>query len=287
MRADESFRREQKRPVCYHPPTMTSPAIEQAPPASYVIQGREVRLPVEVRDATAAVAFYLVSAAAAQRLIDASGLRIAQTLPGRALCTIGTMDYKDGDLGRYHEVAVSFFVRERGARAVPLAGTMLGLLRGTLGAYIHQLPVDGEFTCEAGQTIWGFPKFMAEISLTRDGDAETSVLTVDGEHVLTQSVRAGGYPERGRRARPERSRRGGRSFGERAQISYAWRDGVLYRTPSVMSGEGVAARLGGAALELGTHPIAGELRSLGLPKRALFSTYIGRMRAVFSAAERL
>jgi len=238
-----------------------------------------VRLPVEVRDATAAVAFYLVSAAAAQRLIDASGLRIAQTLPGRAICTIGAMNYKDGDLGQYHEVAVSFFVRERGARTVPIGGTLLGLVRGTLGAYIHQLPVDGEFTCEAGQTIWGFPKFMAGISLAREGDAETSVLTIDGKHVLTQRVRAGPSPEPGRRE--------GRSLGSRRQVSYAWRDGVLYRTPSVMSGEGVAARLGGATLELGTHPMAEELRSLGLPKRALFSTYIGRMRAVFSAAERL
>lgn len=236
-----------------------------------MIQGREVRLPVEVRDATAAVAFYLVSATAAQRLIDASGLRVAQALPGRAICTIGTMSYKDGDLGRYHEIAVTFFVRERGARTVPIAGTLLGLLRGTLGAYIHQLPVDGEFTCEAGQTIWGFPKFMAEISLAREGGTETSVLRADGQHVLTQAVRAAT----------------GRSLGSRKQVSYAWRDGVLYRTPSVMSGEGVGARLGGATLELGTHPMADELRSLGLPKRALFSTYIGRMRAVFSAAERL
>lgn len=247
-------------------------ATQSAPAqASYVIQGREVRLPVEVRDATANVAFYLVPADAAQRLITRSGLRVARILPGRSICTIGTLEYKDGDLGRYHEIAVTFFVHERGARVVPFAGPLLGLLRGTLGAYIHHLPVDGEFTCEAGQTIWGFPKFMADISTTRDGGRDTSVLRVDGAHVLTQTVRSGGT----------------RTMGDRAQVSYGYRDGMLYRTPSVIGGGAMGVRLGGATLELGAHPIADELRSLGLPKRALFSTHIGRMRATFYSPKQL
>jgi hypothetical protein len=52
-----------------------------------------------------------------------------------------------------------------------------------------------------------------------------------------------------------------------------------------MSGEGVGFRFGGARLELGTHPIAEELRSLGLPKRPLFSTTIARMSGKFFAPE--
>ena len=46
-----------------------------------------------------AVAFYLVPAAAAQRLVDPTGLRVATVLPGRTLCTIGSVDYRDNDLG--------------------------------------------------------------------------------------------------------------------------------------------------------------------------------------------
>jgi hypothetical protein len=228
-----------------------------------------VRLPVEVRDASAAVAYYLVPTAAAQRLIAHSGLRVAHVLPGRTLCTIGAMNYKDGDLGRYLEIAETFFVREPGTRTLPLVGTMVGFLRGNIAAYIHQLPVDGEFTCEAGQTIWGFPKFVTDISQSSDNGAETSILRADGEHVLTQSMRTGGS----------------RSFSERTQVSYSCRDGVVYRTPSTMSGEGIGVRLGGVKLELGPHPLADELRSLGLPKRALFSTYISQMRGMFYAAE--
>ena len=239
-------------------------------PATYVIMGREVRLPVEVRDATAAVAYYLVSSSAVQRLLDPAGLRAASVFPGRTLMTIGAMDYKDGDLGTYHEIGVTFFVHGRDARPLPLIGTLVGFLRGGVDAYIHRLPVDGEFTREAGCSIWGFPKFMTEIDLTNDGDTQTAVLRADGVEVLRQSVDTGGT----------------RSFDARDQISYAFRDGVLYRTPSVMSGGEIRAAFRGGSIELGSHPLADELRSLGLPKRPIFTTYIGKMTATFGAAER-
>jgi hypothetical protein len=236
---------------------------------SYLIQDREVRLPVAVRDATAAVGYYLASASAAQKLIAPTGLRIAQTLPGKTLCTIGAMNYKDGDLGQYYEIAVTFFVHEQGARSVPLIGTALGFMRGNIAAYIHRLPVNGEFTCEAGRSIWGFPKVITDISLTTDGDEEAASLEIDGRHVLTQTMRM----------------TGSRSFPTRRQISYSYLDGVLRRTPSTMTGEDICARFRGAKLTLGSHPIADELRALGLGKRSMFSTYIGKMTGEFFAAE--
>lgn len=239
-------------------------------PSTYVIMGREVRLPVEVRDATAAIAYYLVPSEAAQRLIRAPALLVARVLPGRTLCTIGTMDYKDSDLGQYHEIAVTFFVHERRAQPLPFIGTALRLLRGGIDAYIQWLPVDGEFTCEAGRTIWGFPKFMTEIALSTDSETQTSVLRAGGQEVLRQTVRTGGA----------------RGFSERPQVSYAYRDGVLYKTLAVVSAEGMGARLGGAHLELGAHPLADELRSLGLPRRPLFTMYVSKMTGRFYAAER-
>ena len=230
-----------------------------------------MRLPVEVRDATAAVAYYVVPTAAAQRLVTPAALRIAQVLPGRTLCSIGAIEYKDCDLGTYYEIAVTFVVREPGERTVPYLGAALGLMRGSLGAYIHQLPVNEPFSCAAGNNIWGFPKIVAEIEMSTNDGIQTAVLRADGQHVLSHSIPVGGA----------------RSFHKRTQISYAYRDGILYKTPSAMSGEGVGWRRGGADLELGTHPIADELRTLGLPKRAIFSTFISKMTGLFYAAEQL
>ena len=44
-------------------------------------------------------------------------------------------------------------------------------------------------------------------------------------------------------------------------------------------------RPGGARVELGTGEIADELRSLGLPKRALMSGCIGDVQMTFQAAQ--
>lgn len=234
----------------------------------YQVLGREVHLPLEVRDATAAIAFYLVSAPAAQDLINPSGLKVARVMPGRTICTIGALDYKDGGLGPYHEVSITFFVHEPGSTYLPFLGPMLGMLRSNLSAFVYSLPVDGELTCEAGRAIWGLPKFVTDIDISSEGDTQTTVLKADGQHVLTQAVRMGGS----------------RTIGDREQVTYAMRDGTLYRSTSTMRGERVAARFGGATLTLGEHPLADELRSLGLPKRPLFSTYMDKMTGEFYEA---
>ena len=88
------------------------------------------------------------------------------------------------------------------------------------------------------------------IDIEAQDDVERSTLTVDGERVLTQTVRMGGS----------------RSFTDRKQIAYSVLDGQLSRIPSDMSAEDLGARLGGATLDVGTGPMADELRSLGLPK---------------------
>ena len=65
-------------------------------------------------------------------------------------------------------------------------------------------------------------------------------------------------------------------------------DGVLHRTPWTTRNELVTARIGGAELELGSqHPMAQELRSIGLPKAAFMSMTTGRMTATFGAATTL
>jgi hypothetical protein len=240
-------------------------------PSTYIIMGREVRLPVEVRDANAVMAYYLVSARAAQVLAEPAGLEVAEVFPGRALCTIGTMKYRDNDLGQYDEIAITFYVREPGQRSLPLIGTLLDFGRGRVGAYIWQLPVNGEFTCAAGNGIWGFPKSVCDIRIDVTDGRQTTEWHADGQHVLTQEL-----------VLPTSA-----SVRTANAVSYAVRDGVRYKTPTEMRVEGVGAKFfGGATLTLGPHPIADRLRALGLPKRALLVTHVPKWSGKFHAAER-
>ena len=69
--------------------------------------------------------------------------------------------------------------------------------------------------------------------------------------------------------------------------TYTYIEGVPHRTPFVMGASDVAIQLGGARIVLGDHPIASELRSLGLPKRPLMSTFMGQMTGRFDAPQKL
>lgn len=236
---------------------------------TYVIQGRELTPPIEVRDARQWSAQFVVPAQAAQSLIEYSGLEVARPFPGRAMVALAVVDYRDTDLDAYHEVAVSVVVRPDDAPAIHGEGELLReFWSGKVGAFIHQLPVDQTFTMEAGQTIWGFPKFLAEITMSEVGGFAVCDLRHDGEHVLTLGVRS----------------RGWFPLPSASPPSYSWRDGVLRRTEWTQTGERPSARPGGAELTLGSHPIAKELEALGLPRRALMSSSTPRMQATFGAA---
>lgn len=241
------------------------------PPHQYRIQGRVVAMPVEVRDASAGVATWLLPARAVQRLVP-DGFDVATVLPGRTPVAIAVIDYRDNDLGDYHEVSITCFVQPRGTRSgIPWLGSLVDLVRGRLGTYIWKLPVDQSFTCEAGRVIWGFPKTVESIDFQIQDDLVRCRLSMDGKHVLTLSLPRGGT----------------RTLPESDLATYTQIEGIPHRTRFRQGGRGVGFRLGGARLELGTHAIADTLRSLGLPGPALMTMWTEHLHGRFDAPEKL
>ena len=247
------------------------PELNEPRPSDYLIQGRNVTMPCVVRDARSATATWLVSARAAQALLAGPELEIAEVLPGRGLLSIACIDYRDNDLGDYNEVSIALFVRKRGDRkGVPFMGAAVDMMRGLLPTHIVHLPVNQSFTCEAGQEIWGFPKTVDEIDFDTSEERARCIWNKDGQNVLKISLPMGGS----------------RNFPEQELCTYSYIDGVLHRTSFVSSAENLGVRMGGVKMALGAHPIADELRSLGLPKPALMSLWMGKMKGRFEAAER-
>ncbi|KPK50016.1 MAG: hypothetical protein AMJ63_15505 [Myxococcales bacterium SG8_38_1] len=239
--------------------------------SSYEIQGHTVTMPCHVRDACSATATWMVSAKAAQALLPGPELEIAEVLPGRGLLSIACIEYRDNDLGDYNEVSIAFFVRKRGDRAgIPFLGAAVDMMKGRLATHIIHLPVNQSFTCEAGRVIWGFPKTVDEIDFDTTGDRARCVWNKDGQNVLKISLPIGGT----------------RNLPEQELSTYSYIDGALHETPFVSSAENFGVRMGGAHLALGAHPIADELRSLGLPKPAMMTMWLGKMRGEFEAARR-
>ncbi len=235
---------------------------------AYVVAGRTVTLPVEVRRAAAWSATYTVPREKAQALVP-PGLEVA-ALGSRALLTLAFVRYDDSDLDSYDELAVSIAVR---AHDAPRAATWRKtgeVLRGNVRAYIRHLPVDEQFTLEAGRSIWGYPKWLADISIVDDGLRAWCTLSEEGRRVLALGVRDGGPLRLPRRSTP----------------TYSDATGDLNLTDWALDGE-TRGRFGGAILRLGEGRIADELRSLGLPKRPLLTTSTKNVRARFGAAQKV
>jgi hypothetical protein len=231
---------------------------------SYEIAGRTVTMPVMVRDAAAGTAVFEVDAAAAQALVPGEAFQVVESSPGRAQLVLATIDYRDNDLGDYHEVGVTVFVvPRRGGDSDGDSGDP-----AAAGTFITHLPVDQDFTCEAGRTIWGFPKSVEEITLVYEEHRAVTSLRMDGELVLRLSLPRGGDDD----------------MPKMEMVTYTYIDGIPHATGFSQGGaQSQVAGGDGVTLELGPHPLGEALRGLGLPSTPVLNTWTEHMQGRFDA----
>ncbi|MEH3156645.1 MAG: acetoacetate decarboxylase family protein [Gordonia paraffinivorans] len=235
---------------------------------THTVLGREVASPVEIRHATAFTAMVSVDAAAVGRLLAPTGLRPVSWRPGRAACALVFVDYVDGDLGPYNEFGVCFLVHHH--RPGVGATGMRAVLRGEVCAYIHRLPVDGDFTLAAGRGIWGFPKTLADFDCRHRSVRPHGSVRADGHDIVDLRLARGlSVPD---------------SSSSTTLTAYSSLDGTLRATPWTMRAESVRTRPGGARITLGDHVFADELRGLDIGA-TLMSSSIGHLSMTFGDAE--
>ncbi len=228
----------------------------------YTIQGRKVGMPVEVRDASSGNAMFMVESAGVEKLLPGDSFEPVEAAAGMTQVLLGIIDYRDNDLGDYNEAAIIFFVKPRGG-SPEQAGT-----------FIYRLPVNQDFTCEAGFRIWGFPKTVEEIELDYTDTSATGKLVMDGRHVFTLTL--------------PRKQVAAESGDEPLEIfTYTYIEGLPHRN-SMSQGGGTFTSPGaeGFRLVLGDHPLADELRGLGLDHATpLLCTWTESMSGVFEAPQ--
>jgi hypothetical protein len=235
---------------------------------THTIAGTVLTMPVRVRTAHQHTAMFVVDADAAQRMIDYSGLRVCRFSRNKALVVLMLMRYEDTDLGQYYEYGTNVMVNPPGSRATGLKALQ------SAGAFVHHLPVDQPFTLEAGRTIWGYPKVMADFTV-RNGRQFGFDVSIDGQLAVSMEFRPG---------LPTPAALTGR---KQVHSTYSHLDGVTRETAGEMVLSGVRYRPGGVDLRLGDHPYARELASLGLPKRALVSSSAANVDMTFADAKEL
>lgn len=213
------------------------------------VGGREVTLPVHVREATMTGASFLGSARAARReLVDTPYEPVV--VLGHCIVTLAVVRYLDGDLDAYDEVGLLVAVTD------PL---------GTRGVWTAELPVTQPFTMEAGRRIWGLPKWRAEIRVEHHRRRTDVVLHDDDEFVLAGRLRHG-VPVPARTI-------------ELATVTTFAGDGAVHpgTAPGEMTLEGLRIRPGGAQVVLGDHRMGRRAAALGVDGRAITTMHARRM----------
>jgi hypothetical protein len=232
------------------------------------VLGQQVAVPVEVRSAKMIGGTFTAPFTATRSLIAYSGLvptKVAGTL---AICMVSAVQYTDSDLGPYNEIALAIAVED------PVDGpsSAAGVAAGNVTTFIHRLPVNQEFTCAAGRDIWGFPKWVADISFQERPGKSVALMLDGGEQALALAVDT-------RFAVPMPA-------SEMEMTCYSFRDGVLRRTPWTMRMAGTRMRPGGVSVEVGErNQLADDLRALGFPKKGLVAQSVGHLSCTFGAAE--
>ncbi|MFW0784025.1 acetoacetate decarboxylase family protein [Gordonia sp. CPCC 206044] len=236
-------------------------------PSTHDVLGTTVTMPVQIRHARCFVAGFTADTAAVTQVIG-DRVRPLRIRPGRTMCMLVFVDYVDGDLGPYNEFGVCFLVEDPTRPPASPAKALRSLLAGDARALIHRLPVDGEFTLAAGRGIWGFPKTLAEFDVDHDSATRHGRVVQDEQLIADLTVRPGIRV-------PDNTK-------DTVLNAYSHLDDVLRMTPwKLTSTSGTRTRIGGADLTLGTHPIADELRSLKLGRRALMTSSVDRLTMTF------
>jgi hypothetical protein len=237
----------------------------------YLIDGITVDLPVEVADASMLMNGFLVDAGVAQAMIQDSGFRVVELLPGRAMLQLLAVDYRDNELGDYNEAAIIFPVLTPGEKKpFPILGSMGRLARGRVANYVYRMPVDQEFTTHAGRFIWGFPKWVSHIDIDFNDRSASATFSDEDELVFSISAKAGGKV----------------AVKQQRAATLAIRDGRAWKTYGTTAGSGLRFALGGESPNIGdSHPLAKQLRALGLPKKPLFTVSMKHTTMSFDGPE--
>jgi hypothetical protein len=218
---------------------------ERLRPGVWSIQGTTLTLPLTIPSARLTAAVFAAPLRGARAVLAGTPLR-PLGVGNRALSLLMCLHYDDWALRSYDEVGVGLLALGPGNRP---------------GLYLCDLPVTGEFTCEAGRDLWALPKWLMRCDLRFGGS---------GTEVAVDGVFRGAFRHRLRMPGVRTSLPTWSCLDHGAQAGKLLRG----RVPMRLSG----VRLGrDCDLRLGAHEMAGRMRLLGMHRRPLVTLHAGRL----------
>jgi hypothetical protein len=173
----------------------------------------------------------------------------------RAAVGIVAFNYLQTGVGPYGEIGICALVT-LDRKAPPALPLLMEARWPGFGAFVFHLPVTSRIARQAGRTIWGYPKFVADMAFEVLPEYESVVMREGGEDILSLTV----------------NRRGRTVKDRRPLVTYTVRDGQLIRTVLPMRTTyqmGMGRQSG--SLTIGHHAVSDELRRLGIANTPAFT----------------
>lgn len=229
-------------------------------------------LPQRYYDWSFMMAHFPACSAKVRRLIPSPQLQPVQLAPGIAIVSFAAFEYRHmATLRPYNEFAIMVPVLPKPTENIPALPLLYPNQYPELGFWIRHLPVTTQEACDVGAVLWGFPKFLADISFEDVGWMRRCRLTVNGQHVMTLDVRT------------SETRTQARDF-----YAFPQKTGHFLRTRVQTRGLYDETRFaGGASYTLGEHRIARELKALGMRPVCLDRIYAFRAQSLLHRGEPL
>ena len=219
------------------------------------ISGVRVRFPIRYFDSSMIAATFPAPAARVQEVLPSDRLKPVQLMPGTAAVALAAMEYRHIDgLAPYNEFGIMVPVEYQPADNVP----------GLPGLYVVHLPVTTEEARWGGVEVYGYAKFMAEISFEDAGEVRRCRIRAEGKEIITLEVKK-------LVTGPQSSE----------LYTYTVKEGQLLRTLVQQQGQvGTSDVSGGARYTLGDHPIADQLRALEMDETSVLHQYVPQMQSM-------
>lgn len=161
-----------------------------------------------------------------------------------------------------------FAVLTHGAHDAPPYVPLLGLPVPEsmhTGSFALHVPITNRYAHDLGRLGYGIPKFMADIRYEERGGHDRVVVEEGGRLVFAVRASTGGRPR----------------VVDEVGLYYSDLDGDLLRYQLREAGTRVQDRGDGcASLELGEHPVADDLRALGIDTTGIASVYMPDRKAI-------
>jgi len=208
----------------------------------------QLHVPLFYQDIRLMTMTILASTERIKAILPSKRMKPYRITPWQSTISITTYQYRACDLGPYNEVGIGVPITID--EETPL---FTGILRKTPQSpmtYTYHLPVTTEIARVVGAEFAGYPKFIADIEFVEENNWIECHLKAEGQHILTL---------RGRKLDLQR-------YPRFRLNPITYRRGYILRSEFVIDERemGNSKRSADVKLDLGTHPIADELREMNL-----------------------